>query len=167
MIAWYLYYLEDGSIVQTCPEKPLPDAKGKQICIDQYSSLDQIELLNDFRKLPRGFFVEENPITGTPKLVKKEKDTKNFIKPNLVEIVELTDCDVDVIVDNNSVKINPKFDFNGYIKIYVTELDPNFIFDTLNFDSTTLEQSINTTNKRFFVNSYEKVFGLKQNKYTV
>jgi hypothetical protein len=167
MIAWYLYYLEDGSIVQTCPETPLKEFKGKQMCIDQYSPLDQIELLNELRKLPRGFFVEENPITGKPKLSKQEKDTKNYIKPNLIEIVSTQDADVDVIVDDTGLQINPKFEFNGSIKIYVTELDPNFVSDTLVFDANTLHHQTNTLNKRFFVRSYEKSFSLKQNKYTV
>lgn len=167
MIPWYIYYDNNGKIFATAPEHPLNEKRGTEMRLDQYSPIDQIELFNEFRKMPRGFYIEENPLTGKPRLVKEQKDTKNYIKSNLVEIVEQENSDIDVLIEKNKIMLVPHFNFKGKANIYVTAKDPNFVVASLEFNIDCLEHSVDTRNKRFFVNPYGKTFALKQNKYSI
>lgn len=166
MVVWYIHYNKEGQIQEVQPDAPYKGSTSRYLTIDDYSPADQIEIFSAWRKIPKDVVVVENPITKKPRLEKIEKSNSIHIKSNLIEIVQSTNAQVELTVEEDTVSMKTHFEFNGTIVVYVTEKDPGFAIDTLNFTKDKLVHKRSYQNKRFFVAPYDKTFTLKLNKYT-
>lgn len=166
MVPWYLHYNDKGEIREASPGEPMRNSKWPHFFIDQHSPLDQIDLLNKFRKSPVGIYVVENPITKVPKLTKKEKRNIHTIKPNLVEVLENNCADVVLEILPNKLSVHTNFELKGYINLFVCEQDPSIPYKTIKIDKSQCSFNGLFDNKRFFVLPYDKTFGFKKNKYS-